>query len=118
MGSNQYTRDLYGREVDGWYWCLLEESFEHHARTFRACGKELAASIADQLAKTAADVPAQLMQEFQDLWNGLEDYPDGQSPANLRMDAMMESFTSGYSPDDATAFVLEFIRRLTGARPS
>ena len=51
MGSNQYTHDLYGREVDDWYWCLLEESFEHHARTFRVYGKELAASIADQLAK-------------------------------------------------------------------
>ena len=58
------------------------------------------------------------MQEFQDLWSGLEDYPDGQSPADLTMDAMVESLNSGYSPDDATAFVLEFIRRLAGARPS
>jgi hypothetical protein len=102
----------------GQSWCLLEKSFEHYARTFRACGKEVAASIADQLAKTADGVPAQLVQEFQDPWNGLEDYPDGQSPADLTMDVMMESLTSGYSPDDATAFVLEFIRRLTGARPS
>jgi hypothetical protein len=29
----------------------------------------------------------------------------------------MDSFACGYSPENATAFVLEFIRRVTGARP-
>jgi hypothetical protein len=73
----------YGREVDGWYWVLLEEGFSACAVKHRARGQESAASIADRLAETAHAVPAQLMQEFQDLWNDLADYPDGQSPAEL-----------------------------------
>ena len=116
MTINPYTHDLYGRQVDGWYWRLLEESFEDYAHTLRACGKELAASTADRLAKTADDVPAQLMQEFQDLWSDFGEYADGQSLAELTMDEMMDSLAYGYSPDKATSFVLEFIRRAAGAR--
>jgi hypothetical protein len=56
------------------------------------------------------------MQEFQDLWDDVCDYPDGQSPADLTWDEMKDSLVCGYSPDNATAFVLEFIRRMTGAR--
>ena len=89
MAINQYTHDLFGREVDGLYWLLLQESFEGSARRYRAGGDERAASIADRLAETADDVPAQLMQEFQDLWNAMFDYPDGQSPAELTEDEMM-----------------------------
>jgi len=115
---DQYTHDLYGRQVDGWYWRLLEESFEDYAHTLRACGKELAASTADRLAKTAGDVPAQLMQEFQDLWDDWDEYPDGQSPTDQTIGNMMASLATGYSPGDATSFVLEFIHRMTGVRPS
>ena len=28
MAINHYMHDLLGRGVDGWYWLLLEESFE------------------------------------------------------------------------------------------
>jgi hypothetical protein len=117
MTINPYTQDLYGREVDGWYWALLEDGFKDCAVRYRASGNERAASIADRLAETADDVPAQLMQEFQDLWNDMFDYPDGQSPAEVTDEELMDSFACGYSPENATAFVLEFIRRVTGARP-
>ena len=108
MAINQYTHDLFGREVDSSDWFLLEESFEDFARRYRAGGDERAASIADRLAETADDVPAQLMQEFQDLWNVMFDYPDGQSPADLTGDEMIDSLA-----DNATSFVLEFIRCVT-----
>ncbi len=117
MTINPYTQDLYGREVDGWYWVLLEDGFKDCAVRYRASGNERAASIADRLAETADDVPAQLMQEFQDLWNDLFDYPDGRSPAEVTDEELMDSFACGYSPENATAFVLEFIRLVTGARP-
>jgi hypothetical protein len=116
MTINHYTHDLYGREVDGWYWLLLEEGFENCARRYRASGNELAASIADRLAKSADDVPAQVMREFQVLWDVVLEYPDGQSPAHLIHDEMMDSLACGYSPDNATSFALEFIRRMTGAQ--
>jgi hypothetical protein len=113
---NPYTQDLYGREVDGWYWVLLEEDFLDLAVRHRANGQERAAYIADRLAETADDVPAQLMQEFQDFWNDAFDYPDGQSPALLTLEVLEDELPCGYSPENATAFVLEFIRRMTGAR--
>jgi hypothetical protein len=113
---NPYTQDLYGREVDGWYWLLLEEGFRNCSIRYRAEGQEHAASIADRLAETAADVPAQLMQEFQDLYNDMFDYPEGQSPAELIKDELEDELACGYSPKNATVFVLEFIRRMTGAR--
>jgi hypothetical protein len=116
MAINHYTQNLYGREVDGWYWVLLEEGFEDCARRYHLEGDEHAASIADRLAKTADDVPAQLMQEFQEVWDVVADYPDGQSPADLTNDEMERAIAHGYSPDNATLYVLEFIRRMTGAR--
>jgi hypothetical protein len=116
MLINHYTHDLFGREVDSSYWFLLEEGFWDFARRYRASGDERAASIVDRLAETAADVPAQLMQEFQDLWDVIIDYPDGQAPAELIGNEMIESIAYGYSPDNATSFVLEFIHRVTGAR--
>jgi hypothetical protein len=51
-----------------------------------------------RLAETADDVPAQLMQEFQDLWNDLFDYPDGRSPAEVTDEELTDSFACGYSP--------------------
>ena len=108
MPINHYTHDLLGREVDGWYWLLLEESFEGFARRYRASGDERAASIVDRLAKTAADVPAQLIQEWHDLWDVIID-----SPAELISYELIESVAYGYSPDNASSFVLEFIRCVT-----
>ena len=105
MTINPYKQDLYGREVDGWYWVLLEDSFKDCAVRYRASGNERAASIADRLAQTADDVPAQLMHEFQDLWNDLFDYPDGLSLAEVTDEELMDSFACGYSPENATAFV-------------
>jgi len=113
---NPYTQDLYGREVDGWYWVLLEEEFRDCSIRYRAKGQEHAASIADRLAETADDVPAQLMQEYQDLWNDIFDYPDCQSPAVLTYEELEDELACGYSPENATAFVLECISRITGAR--
>jgi len=79
-------------------------------------GQEHAASITDRLAETADDVPAQLMQEYQDLWNDIFDYPDCQSPAVLTYEELEDELACGYSPENATAFVLECISRITGAR--
>ena len=92
---NPYTQDLYGREVDGWYWVLLEEEFRDCSIRYRAKGQEHAASIADRLAETADDVPAQLMQEYQDLWNDIFDYPDCQSPAVLIYEELEEPIPGG-----------------------
>ena len=108
MATNQYTRDLFGREVDSSDWFLLEEGFWDFARKYRANGDERAAAIVDRLAKTAADVPAQLVQEWHDLWDVIID-----SPAELIAYELIESVAYGYSPDNASSFVLEFIRCVT-----
>jgi hypothetical protein len=115
MAINPYTQDLHGRDVDGLYWVLLEEEFSACTVRYRANGQERAASIADRLAETVVDVPAQLMQEFQDLWNDMVDYPDGESLAELTIEELEDELACGYSPENATAFVLEFIGRITGA---
>jgi len=98
----------------------MGDGFKECAIRHRAAGNEDAALIADRMAETTDDVPAQLMQEFQDLY--YESMPEdgdesrwGALQLNLKMD---EEFASGYSPETATAFVLEFIRRMTGVRPS
>jgi hypothetical protein len=116
MTSNPYTHDLYGRLVDGWYWALLEEGFRNCALKYRASWREHAASIADRLAETADDVPAQLMQEYMELFDDMADYPDGESPSARTDEDLMDALASGYSPENATAFVLEFIRRMTGVQ--
>jgi hypothetical protein len=108
MPINPYTQDLYGREVDGWYWTLLEDGFKAYADRYRTAGNEHAAAIADNLAATAADVPAQVMSELQALWGDLE--------AAEAIDGEMEESLDGYP--NATAFALEFIHRMTGARAS
>jgi hypothetical protein len=110
MPINHDTYDLFDREG----WLLLAEIFEFYASRYRARGDERAAWMAHRLAETSDDVPAQLMLEFQDLLKVT--YPDGQSVAELIGDQMMKSLAYGYSPDNAASFVLEFIRRGTGAR--
>jgi hypothetical protein len=75
MPINQYTHDLFGREVDSSDWFLLEEGFWAFARRYRVSGDERAASIVDRLAKTAADVPAQLIQYCHDFWDVIIDSP-------------------------------------------
>jgi hypothetical protein len=107
---NHDMHDLFDRET----WLLLAEIFEFYARGYRARGNERAASIAHRLAETTDYVPAQLMHQVQDVWKVI--YPDGQSLAEVIGDEMMKSLAHGYSPDNATSFVLEFVRRGTGAR--
>ena len=35
MPINSYTQNIYGCEVDGWYWTLLKESFKAYADRYR-----------------------------------------------------------------------------------
>jgi hypothetical protein len=111
---NPYVHDLYGRQVDGWYWVLLEEGFSNCAVKYRAKGQEHAASIADRLVESADDVPAQLMQEFQHLW--YDDESIVSAAAEQTYDDLIDALACSYSPKSATEFVLEFILRITGAR--
>jgi hypothetical protein len=39
---NEYTHDMRGNEVDGYYWELAEETFQQFATTFRAAGNDRA----------------------------------------------------------------------------
>jgi hypothetical protein len=63
------THDLFGNEIDGWYWQLSEEAFEEEVEAFQGVGNWRAAAIAEGLVATTDDVPAQLMAEYQGLWN-------------------------------------------------
>jgi hypothetical protein len=116
----ELTHDLYGNVVSGVFWDCMEPTFRDCAARHRAARRETAALIADRLADTTNSVPAQLMQEFQDLYfeSIPPDYDESQWFA-LQLDLEMEDeFARGYSSENATAFVLDFIRRMTGARPS
>jgi hypothetical protein len=104
-----YTHDLHGREVDGWYWSLLEDGFKAHADRHRAAGDEHAAAIADRLAATADDVPAEIVRQVFDLWSDDLDGADA-------LDGQMLESLHGYP--DATAYCLKFIHRMTGVRAS
>jgi hypothetical protein len=110
--------------VDGSYWIWLEETFQKSATTFRGAGDNRAAKIAERLVATTDDVPAQLMQEQQYFWNCTADLAPDDAEATLEEledvhDQMMEELARGeYTPENATLFVMEFIRRVTGARPS
>jgi hypothetical protein len=111
---NEKAHDLRGNEVDGWYWVLLEDTFRESAAAFHAAGNDRAAVIAERLVATTDDVPAQLVQEQQDFWNCAADL-DLERLGDVH-DQMMEEIARGkYTPEDATVFVMEFIRRVTGA---
>ena len=130
---NEKTHDMRGNQVDGWYWQLLEESFQKFATAFRGAGNDRAAEIADRLAATTDDVPAELVQEQQDFWNNAgddADAPIGSKEYSERWEAeiaklediddrMKEEIARGeFTPDNATVFVMEFIRRVSGIRMS
>jgi hypothetical protein len=105
----EVTSDLYGN---------MERGFRDFAVRHRAAGRENAALIADLLADTTKDVPAQLMQEFHDLYCESMPADDGEWSA-LQLNVEMEKeLALGYLPKDATAFVMDLIRRMTGVRPS
>jgi hypothetical protein len=119
---NEKTHDLRGNMVDGCYWFWLEETFQNSVTSFRNAGNERAAEIAEGLVASTDDVPAQLVQEHQDLWNCTADLDREDADATLEQledvyDQMMEEIERGeYTPENATAFVMEFMRRVTGAR--
>ena len=113
---NPYTQDLYGREVDGWYWVLLEEEFRDCSIRYRACGAGTRRLHHRSIGRNRRRRASSAMQEYQDLWNDMFDYPDGQSPAVLTYEELEDELACGYSPENATAFVLECISRITGAR--
>ena len=119
-----YTHDFRGNEIEGQYWAWTEESFENSATAFRAAGNDRAAAIADQLVATADNVPAELMSECQEFWNQcgdleIADMNDALGKLVDIHDQMMEEIgREEFTPDDATVFVLEFIRRVSGIQMS
>jgi hypothetical protein len=84
--------------------------------------------IADQLIATTDNVPAEIMAEYQEFWNRCGDL--GSADDLTEMDyalgklmaidnqMMNEIGRAEFAPDDATVFVLEFIRRVSGFRMS
>jgi hypothetical protein len=113
-----YTHDSNGNEIDGQYWVWTEESFEDAAEDFRVEGNDRAAAIVDQLVATADNVPAESMSQYQEFWNNcgadLEIADVGHAINQLGevYAQMMEELGRGeFTPDDATAFVQEFIHR-------
>jgi hypothetical protein len=119
---NERTHDLRGNEVDGYYWVLVAEEFQKWAAAFRDAGNDRAAEIADRLVASTDDVPAELIQEQQDFWNSAPDQEDiGAAFEQLGdiHDQMMEELARGeFKPDNATVYVMEFIRRVSGIRMS
>jgi 5-methylthioribose kinase len=108
--------DLMGNFVDGLYWSLLEEALLEEAKTLK--GKPRA--ILDRLVATVGAVPPQLMQEQQEFWNYVDDDSEDIWAKLERIHAeMIEDIVRGeYAPESATLFVMEFIRRVTGAKAS
>lgn len=109
------THDLRGNEVDGLYWLWTEESFQESVADFQGVGNWQAAEIAERLAATTDDIPAEVMAEYQEFWN--VEATGGR--AGLTYEAMMAAIGSNtFAPASATAFVLEFLYRMTGTRAS
>ena len=86
-------------------------------------GNNRAAAIADQLVATTDNVPAEIMSEHQEFWNQCGDLEADMDYALSKLVAideqMLEEIGRGeFTPGDATAFVLEFIRRVGGFRMS
>jgi hypothetical protein len=115
-------RDLMGAIVDGAYWVFLEDTLRADANTLKrrpdADTLKGPQAILDRLVATVNDVPAQLIKEQQEPWNDVNKDNDWLA---LRWphDEMIEEIVRGeYAPESATLFVMEYIRRLTGARAS
>jgi hypothetical protein len=117
---------------------LLEEEFQKFVTAFRAAGNNRAVEIVERLVATADDVPAELVQEQQEFWNKCAEASDNVPVADTEEfrkscakveaameelsdinDQMMEEVGRGeFAPADATVFVMEFIRRVSGIRMS
>ena len=110
---NDATDDLHSNEVNREYWIYLRLAFLRDAKALR--GK--AQAIVERLAATTDDVPAQLVQEQQQFWNDAAKDNTWQRFYELEdvHYAMIEEIARGESvPRNATVFVMEFIRRVTG----
>ena len=107
------TDDLHSNEVNREYWIYLRLAFLRDAKALR--GK--AQPIVERLAATTDDVPAELVQEQQQFWNDAAKDHTWQRFYELEdvHYAMIEEIARGESaPENATVFVMEFIRRVTG----
>jgi hypothetical protein len=117
---NKHTHDADGNIVDGWYWILLEDSFQDAVETFRREGKDGAVALAWRLVATTDDVPAELVQRQQDFWNiGVElDEPESfwTLPDGVWDKMIAEIGRGEYAPISATVFITELIRRVTEAQ--
>ena len=117
---NKYTHDADGNMVDGWFWLLLERSFQHAVETFRHEGNNRAVALAWRLVATADDVPAELLLRHMDFWNIGAEMDDPESFWTLPngvWDKMIAEIGRGeYAPISATVFLTEFIRRVTEAQ--
>jgi hypothetical protein len=121
--QRKYTHDADGNLVDGWYWSLMEETFQKAIEIFRSAGNHKAAAIAQRLVETTDDVPAELVRRQQDFWNeisefdDLNDVPDAmwRIPEDIQDEMMAEIGRGTYAPVTATEFISEFIRRVNEA---
>jgi hypothetical protein len=110
---NDATDDLHSNEVNREYWIYLRLAF---LRDAKALGGK-AQAIIERLAATTDDVPAELAQEQQQFWNDAAKDNTWQRFYELEdvHYAMIEEIARGESaPENATVFVMEFIRRVTG----
>jgi hypothetical protein len=110
---NDDTDDLHSDLVNREYWIYLRLAFLRDAKALS--GK--AQAIVERLAATTDDVPAQLVQEQQQFWNdagGDNTWERFHELEDVHY-AMIEEIARGESaPENATVFVVEFIRRVTG----
>ena len=59
MKADQYTHDLHGNEVDGWYWQLIEEQFRSDRLRHGDASCD-ALAVLDCLVETTDDVLAEV----------------------------------------------------------
>jgi hypothetical protein len=114
-------QDTYAGFCDGERWVEMIGSFEAAARRHRNYGphRKSAAELADRMAATTHDVmPDQMMAATEFLvaeWDEQGEHWDEDTSVYCRaFDEMCESFASGYSPKDATAFLKDLVARLSG----
>ena len=110
--------DLMGNFVDGSYWSYLEETLLRDVKTLK--GKPRA--ILDRLVETVGEVPPQLIKEQQEFWNDFDDDSEANATwaklARIHAEMIEDIVRGEYAPANATLFVMEYIRRVTGVRAS
>jgi hypothetical protein len=110
---NDGNDDLHSNAVNREYWMYLRLAFLRDAKALRGN----AHAIVERLAATTDDVPAQLVQEQQQFWNDAGEDNTWERFYELEdvHYAMIEEIARAESaPENATVFVMEFIRRVTG----